>query len=109
MTAEAEGSVSDVLDLSEAVARLVRGDWSELESCLVTHESAVEISDSKSTLRCNFLRSDPNDRVRLKALAEQLVDQLVHYCIPRTAIEDARNGPPDRLAVMSRDVVSLDR
>lgn len=97
--------------LLDAVARLVRGGWDELESSMVTVGVPTELKDTRTTVRINFLRSDPNGRPRLDALARQLADQLVHFCIPRKAILAAQTQSPDRqvpeIARMARQAASL--
>ncbi|WP_301119283.1 HamA C-terminal domain-containing protein [Mycolicibacterium fortuitum] len=82
--------------LLDAVQRLVRGGWDEVESSLVTYGEPISINGTRSTLRCHFLRSDPLGNPRLKVLAQQLANQIVNFCIPRTDIEKARKLSPDR-------------
>lgn len=97
--------------LLQAVERLVRGGWDELDSCIVLHEAPEVLADTKTTVRTHFLRSDPNGRARLDALAGQLADQLVHYCIPRSDVEKVRSLTFDRqtaaIAHLARDAASL--
>ena len=69
-----------------AVNDLVRGEWTEFESCLVAHGEAALIRSTCTVLRCHFVRSDPNGRPRVEALAGQLAKQIVHFCIPRSQI-----------------------
>ena len=106
-----ELSTSEPVDLLAAINRLVRGGWDELESSLVPHSSPVVLDDTKTVLRCHFIRSDPNGVPRLSALAEQLADQLVHYCIPRSALQAVQLLDPDRqppaIARLARDAEKL--
>lgn len=82
--------------LIEAVQALVRGDWDEVESSLVTYGEPIAVEGTQSTVRCHFLRSDPLGNPRLKTLAQQLAQQIIYYCIPRTEIEKVRALPFDR-------------
>lgn len=91
-------SESTTLNLSEAVASLIRGGWDELESTLVEFGDAVLLADTRSRVRCHFVRSTPNGLARVKALASQLANQIVHFCIPRSDLEAAQALPPDRQA-----------
>ncbi len=91
--------------LQAAIERLVRGGWDELESTLISHDQVTPVRGTRATLRCHFLRSDPNGRARLDALAQQLADMLIHYCIPRRKIiairqldDDKRDAATSRLA-----------
>ena len=79
-----------------AVQRLVRGGWDEVESSLVTYGDPIDVDGTQSTVRCHFLRSDPLGNPRLKTLAQQLANQIVNYCIPRTELEKIRSLPLDR-------------
>jgi hypothetical protein len=91
-----EAPEEELLSLEEAIARLVRGGWDELQSSVVDFGGAIDIADTKATMRCHFVRSDPNGSQRVTALARQLADQVVHYCIPRSDIEAAQALSSDR-------------
>ena len=82
--------------LIEAVQRLVRGGWDELESSIVTYGAPIPVKGTRSIVRCHFLRSDALGIPRLKALAQQLADQIVNYCIPRTEIQKVGELSLDR-------------
>lgn len=84
--------------LAASLERLVRGGWDELESSIVQFDTDMDIPGTRAVLRCHFLRSDPNGSPRLNALANQLADQVVHFCIPRTELLEAQALPPDRSA-----------
>ncbi|MDK6302244.1 MULTISPECIES: DUF1837 domain-containing protein [Actinomycetes] len=97
MTSEAgQTTIDEQVPLIEAVQRLVRGGWDEVESSLVTYGEPIAVEGTRSIVRCHFLRSDPLGTPRLKTLAQQLANQIVNYCIPRTEIEKARQLSPDR-------------
>lgn len=83
-------------ELMGAVGRLVRGGWDELESSMVVHGGAAGVPGSKATLRCHFIRSGPNGAPRVDVLAQQLADQIVHYCIPRSELLKAQSLSSDR-------------
>lgn len=93
-----EGVPDDALTLAASLERLVRGGWDELESSIVQFDTDADIPGTRAVLRCHFLRSDPNGAPRLNALANQLADQVVHFCIPRTDLLEAQALPPDRSA-----------
>jgi Cap4 SAVED domain len=80
-----------------AVNDLVRGEWTEFESCLVAHGAPALIRSTRTVLRCHFVRSDPNGRPRVDALAGQLAKQIVHFCIPRSQILRAQQLPPNKM------------
>lgn len=82
--------------LIEAVQRLVRGGWDELESSIVTYGAPICVKGTRSIVRCHFLRSDALGVPRLKALAQQLANQIVNYCIPRTEIQKVGELSLDR-------------
>lgn len=89
MTSEAAlTAVDEQVSLIEAVQRLVRGGWDEVASSLVIYGEPIAVEGTRSIVRCHFLRSDPLGTPRLKALAQQLANQIVNYCIPRTKIEE---------------------
>lgn len=90
-------SSSSPAPLADALARIVRGGWDEIESSVVEFGSATPVDGTRATLRCHFLRSDPNGRARLESMARQLADQVVHYCIPRSELIEAQSLPPDRV------------
>ncbi len=97
MTSEAaQTAVDEQVPLIEAVQRLVRGGWDEVESSLVTYGEPIAVEGTRSIVRCHFLRSDPLGTPRLKTLAQQLANQIVNYCIPRTEIEKVGLLSPDR-------------
>ena len=97
--------------LAESLRRIVRGGWDEIESSVVEFGPPTSITGSKATLRCHFLRSDPNGRPRLTALAQQLADQVVHFCIPRSDLVEAMGLTSDRAATavarLARDAAKL--
>jgi hypothetical protein len=78
--------------------RLVRGGWDELESAVVVYGEPAIAPETRASVRCHFLRSDPNGVPRLAALARQLADQVIHYCIPRSELLKAQAEAPDRSA-----------
>ena len=82
--------------LIEAIQRLVRGGWDEVESSIVTYGAPIPIQGTRSTVRCHFLRSDASGVPRLKVLAQQLSNQIVNYCIPRTEIQKVGQLSQDR-------------
>lgn len=82
--------------LIEAVQRLVRGGWDEVESSIVTYGAPIPVKGTRSTVRCHFLRSDASGVPRLKVLAQQLANQIVNYCIPRTEIQKVWQLSQDR-------------
>ena len=82
--------------LIEAVQRLVRGGWDEVESSIVTYGAPIPVKGTRSTVRCHFLRSDASGVPRLKVLAQQLANQIVNYCIPRTEIQKVWQLSKDR-------------
>lgn len=99
LTLTGDGSDSpaeEPFDLTASVERLVRGGWDELESSVVIHPDPCAVDQTRATVHTHFLRSDPNGRPRLDALAQQLADQLVHYCIPRSKLAEVQALPPDR-------------
>lgn len=97
MTSEAaQTAVDEQVPLIEAVQRLVRGGWDEVESSLVAYGEPIAVEGTRSIVRCHFLRSDPLGTPRLKTLAQQLANQIVNYCIPRTEIEKVGQLSPDR-------------
>lgn len=82
--------------LIDVIQRLVRGGWDEVESSLVTYGDPITLDGTRSTVRCHLLRSDPLGTPRLKTLAQQLANQIVNYCIPRTDIEKVSQLSLDR-------------
>ena len=88
--------VDEQVPLIEAVRQLVRGGWDEVESSLVTYGEPIAVEGTRSIVRCHFLRSDRSGIPRLKTLAQQLANQIVNYCIPRTEIEKVGLLSPDR-------------
>ena len=48
--------------LIEAVQRLVRGGWDELESSILTYGAPICVKGTRSIVRCHCLRSDASDR-----------------------------------------------
>lgn len=91
--AESDDAIDEELPFAKALERIVREGWSKFESSVVEFGVATPIHETKTTLRCHFLVSDPNGRQRLTALAEQLADQIIYYCIPRSAIAKAQALP----------------
>ena len=85
-----EPGVDDWHSLQGALATLVRGDLSQLNSCLVVHGSQSVIGGTKANFRCHFIRSDANDTPRVKALAEQLALEVLFHCIPRSDVVNMR-------------------
>lgn len=83
--------------LMQAIKGLVRGDWEELQSTLYPH-GEVSISGTRAKLRAHYIVSDPNGRQRLRALAKQLAQQIILFCIPRSRIDEARNAGPGHQA-----------
>jgi hypothetical protein len=77
----------------ETLNALLRGDWSELESTMVELEAPVAVGTTRAQLHVHYVRSDPNKRPRMKALAQQLAQQVILFCIPRSRFLDARNAP----------------
>ena len=92
----AQAAVEEQAPLIKAVQRLVRGGWDEVESSIVTYGEPIAIEGTRSIVRCHFLRSDPLGVPRLKVLAQQLANQIVNYCIPRTEIQKVGQLSPDR-------------
>jgi len=82
--------------LQEAIRQLVRGSWADIESSLVTYGEPTTLTDTQSTVRCHFLRSNANGDPRLQTLVEQLADQIIDYCIPRKEIEAIEKLPQNR-------------
>lgn len=78
--------------LMEAIEGLVRGEWAELESTLHPYDE-VRIDGTRAIVRTHYLISDASGRHRMNALASQLAQQIILFCIPRTAIDNARNTP----------------
>ena len=102
----AKGDVqADTRELVEAVAGLVRGDLSQLDSCLVFGEPSP-ISGTAAKFRCHFIRSTPNGVPRLEALAKQLAKEAIFHCIPRTAIEATRDLGFEDLHRASQELAS---
>ncbi|MGQ4496678.1 HamA C-terminal domain-containing protein [Dermabacteraceae bacterium P13101] len=89
-------AVDQQVPLIEVVQRLVRGGWDEVESSIVTYGEPIALEGTRSIVRCHFLRSDPLGAPRLKTLAQQLANQIVNYCIPRTEVEKLGQLSPDR-------------
>lgn len=85
-----EESVAERQSLQDALAALVRGDLSHLESCLVMHGSEAVVDGTKANFRCHFIRSDANGAPRIKALAEQLALEVLFHCIPRSDVVNMR-------------------
>lgn len=97
MTCEGGQPAADgQVPLIEAVRQLVRGGWDKVESSLVIYGEPISVEGTRSIVRCHFLRSDPLGTPRLKALAKQLANQIVNYCIPRKEIEKIRKLSLDR-------------
>jgi hypothetical protein len=96
---------------ADALVRIIRGGWDELQSSIVEFGVATELADTRTTIRCHYLISDPNGRPRIEALARQLADQVIHYCIPRSELAKAQALPPDRsapaVARLARDATKL--
>jgi len=86
------GSSDEHQEFIDAVADLVRGDLSQLESCIVFGE-ASSIGETAARFRCHYIRSDPNGIPRLNALAKQLARLAVFHCIPRRTIDAVRDEP----------------
>ncbi len=84
------------IPFAEALVRIVRGGRDELQSTVMDFGDPAELDGTRTTVRCHYLISDPNGRPRIEALARQLADQIVHYCVPRSAIAEAQALPPDR-------------
>lgn len=95
-TKASEPTLAPDAPLIDAVQRLVRGGWDEVESSVLMYGDPTAVDATRSTVRCHFLRSDPLGRPRLKALAQQLAHQIVFYCIPRTEIEKVGKLSLDR-------------
>lgn len=79
--------VATEASFAEALVRIVRGGWDELQSSVIEFGIATELESTRTTVRCHYLISDPNGRPRIDALARQLADQVVHYCVPRSEFE----------------------
>lgn len=76
--------------VQSALAALVRGDLSQLDSCLVMHGDESVIDGTRTNFRCHFIRCDANDLPRTKALAEQLALEVLFHCIPRSDVVKMR-------------------
>lgn len=83
--------VNDGVDdwLIKALQRLARDKDRSLEPYLVDVGEIKVLDDTSANCRCHFVRLDAQDRPRVAALIDMLVDQIVDYCIPRSRIDEA--------------------
>lgn len=83
-------TAEEEFDLKTAFEELVQGDWSRFDHLLLEPEGARAIENTKATIRCHYLSSDPSGNPRVKPLARQLVKQILRFCTPRTRLNNIR-------------------
>jgi hypothetical protein len=98
--------------LINALHRIARNEDRSLEPYLVDVGETQMLDDTRANCRCHFVRLDGNDRPRIAALIEMLVDQVVDYCIPRSRIDEAmdhmvRTGSTAKVVQLQREAKAL--
>lgn len=98
--------------LSSALERVARGERQDLLTYLHTVGDSHTVQNNRATVRSHWVPLDTHGRVRMSALAERLVEEILDYCIPRTRIESAlehldRTGSSSRLLRLEREARSL--
>lgn len=92
-TANGQSNGSDAtdapFDLDSALRASLRGGTAPIETHLRCLERDLEVNGTQTTLHCYFLPMDVNGNVRVKPLAEFLLEQIVDYAIPRETAEEA--------------------
>lgn len=74
----------------DAFFRLLRSDLNTLDAYFGELSAVTILPNSKTTVRCHFLKLDGNNSPRVDGLAERLARELVNYSIPRSDIEAAK-------------------
>jgi hypothetical protein len=90
-TAREAGSPSHVpgFDLDAALKASLRGQISAVNTHLICLQRDIQVGSTKTKLHCYFLPLDGNGRVRMRPLADFLLNQIIDYAIPRRTIADA--------------------
>lgn len=66
-----------------------RGDGRTFAHLLPQYGTHVTLQNTNARVRVHFVAHDANGQVAYTQLAEQMVDAVVDYCIPRKMIEEA--------------------
>lgn len=77
-------------DLGESLARLARGDRTDLAALLHDVEVHSVIDGTKITCHCHTLKVDRTGRARVKELTAAICESALDFAIPRSEIERAR-------------------
>jgi Cap4 SAVED domain len=89
--------------LAEALARLARGEQTDLAALLHNVEGHVVVDETNVTAHCHCLTLDGNGRPRIEALVEAVAEHVLDYAIPRNeyrvAKEDERRTGSSRMVV----------
>jgi hypothetical protein len=93
--------------LLDRVAQLAKSDGEAVDAVLVEVGRCITIGDTKACCRCHFVRVDPHGRPRVDALIQQLLNQVVDYCIPRTQVAEALLACREKRS--TAPLVALDR
>jgi len=98
--------------LSPALEALVRGDRESLSTFLHTVGSPIGLEATRASCRTHWVVLDANGRPKVKALALRLADEVIHYCVPRSKIEDAlahrdETGSLSKLMRLQREAQEL--
>lgn len=75
--------------LIPSLESIARGERKSIESYLHTLGSTSLLGGTKSYVRTHWVIADGNGRPRVDALATRLAEEVIHYCIPRSKIEEA--------------------
>ena len=84
-------AAEEEFDLKTAFAELVQGDWSRFDHLLHEPVEPQVIADTKATIRCHYLASDPSGNPRVKPLARQLSKQILRFCTPRSRLNSIKS------------------
>jgi hypothetical protein len=99
-----EGVATWLLDRME---RLAKGDPEVVSAVLVEAGAREIIGETKASCRCHFVAVDPHGRPRIDALVDQLLNQVVDYCIPRSRVAETMRQWDEKHS--SAAIVALDR
>jgi hypothetical protein len=98
--------------LVAALERLAKPEARDLGGYLAEAGECVTLDQTRTCCRCHFVRLDPYQRPRVHALVSALADQVVDYCIPRSALLEAkehfdRTGSMEAITALDRQARSL--
>jgi hypothetical protein len=112
-SAAAIGQLPDELKwIGVALARLVRGDATDLSPYLHCVESKLPMAEGNGVIHCHVIALDGNGRVRIKDLMHHLAFSLLDYAIPRSKVAEAfesqrATGSSAKVLRLAREAHSL--